>query len=51
MPTGDNELVTARICREVGLLANNVLLGSQVERTNDAELSKAVEYLPPVDCF
>ncbi len=41
--TGDNELVTAKICREVGLDAGTVLLGSNVERMNDAELSLAVE--------
>ncbi len=41
--TGDNELVTAKICREVGLAKNGVLLGSDIERMNDAELAKAVE--------
>ncbi|MBK8892541.1 MAG: magnesium-translocating P-type ATPase [Propionivibrio sp.] len=41
--TGDNELVTAKICREVGLEADAILLGSAVERMNDAELSLAVE--------
>ncbi len=41
--TGDNELVTAKICREVGLEADTVLLGSDVERMNDAELSRAAE--------
>ncbi|MEI7430314.1 MAG: magnesium-translocating P-type ATPase, partial [Betaproteobacteria bacterium] len=41
--TGDNELVTAKICREVGLETNSILLGSAVERMSDAELSGAVE--------
>ncbi|HQR02944.1 MAG: magnesium-translocating P-type ATPase [Proteobacteria bacterium] len=41
--TGDNELVTAKICREVGLAANTVLLGSDVERMDDATLAAAVE--------
>lgn len=41
--TGDNELVTAKICREVGLQADVVLGGSDVERMTDAELSAAVE--------
>lgn len=41
--TGDNELVTAKICREVGLSADDVLLGSDVERMRDIELAKAVE--------
>ena len=41
--TGDNELVTAKICREVGLPVDAVLLGKQVEAMTDAELAKAVE--------
>jgi len=41
--TGDNELVTAKICREVGLAVNGVVLGPQVERMNDAELAIVVE--------
>jgi Mg2+-importing ATPase len=42
--TGDNELVTAKICREVGLPADTILLGSDVERMRDAELAIAVEH-------
>ncbi|MDD5297893.1 MAG: magnesium-translocating P-type ATPase [Rhodocyclaceae bacterium] len=41
--TGDNELVTAKICRQVGLDADTVLLGSHVERMSDVELARAVE--------
>lgn len=41
--TGDNERVTAKICREVGLPAERVLLGSEIERMSDEELAKAVE--------
>ncbi|WP_421954340.1 magnesium-translocating P-type ATPase [Polaromonas sp.] len=41
--TGDNELVTARVCAQVGLAADTVLLGPQVERMNDAALAHAVE--------
>ena len=41
--TGDNGLVTARVCGQVGLSADKVLLGPQVERMTDAELSQAVE--------
>ncbi|MBX9810632.1 MAG: magnesium-translocating P-type ATPase [Burkholderiales bacterium] len=41
--TGDNELVTAKICREVGLEQQGVLLGSDIERMSDAELARAVE--------
>ena len=41
--TGDNELVTAKVCREVGLAQNGMLLGADVERMTDAELAQAVE--------
>ena len=41
--TGDNELVTAKICREVGLAQQGLLLGNDIERMSDAELAVAVE--------
>ncbi|KQB54132.1 magnesium-translocating P-type ATPase [Pseudomonas endophytica] len=41
--TGDNELVTAKICREVGLEQQGLLMGNDIERMNDAELAAAVE--------
>ncbi|AZO86808.1 magnesium-translocating P-type ATPase [Stutzerimonas stutzeri] len=41
--TGDNELVTAKICREVGLEQQGLLMGNDIERMTDAELAKAVE--------
>lgn len=41
--TGDNELVTAKICREVGLAQQGVLLGNDIERMNDEALAAAVE--------
>ncbi|MBV8620810.1 MAG: magnesium-translocating P-type ATPase [Curvibacter sp.] len=41
--TGDNELVTAKICRQVGLDTRHILLGSQVEAMDDASLGEAVE--------
>jgi len=41
--TGDNELVTAKICREVGLKQQGVLLGSDIERMSDKMLAEAVE--------
>ncbi len=41
--TGDNELVTAKICREVGLTDEGIVLGPAVAKMNDAELSRAVE--------
>ncbi len=41
--TGDNELVSRKICREVGLPTEHVLLGGQVEAMSDAELAEAAE--------
>ena len=41
--TGDNELVAARVCRQVGLDASTVLLGSQVEAMDATHLAEAVE--------
>lgn len=38
--TGDNELVTAKVCREVGLNVAGLLLGSEIDRLNDEELSR-----------
>ena len=39
--TGDNELVAAHVCRQVGLQVRSVLLGSQVEAMNDTALAQA----------
>ncbi len=41
--TGDNELVTAKICREVGLPLERVILGQQLDALDDAALSALVE--------
>ncbi len=41
--TGDNERVTAKICREVGLGQQGMLLGSDIERMSDPQLAQAVE--------
>jgi len=41
--TGDNELVTAKICRQVGLAVDGMLLGNDVEKMSDAELAAAVD--------
>lgn len=40
--TGDNEVITIYICKEVGLSIENILLGSQIEAMNEEELAKAV---------
>src|SRR6202142_1067262 len=41
--TGDNEVVTRKICKEVGLPIEHVLLGKDVEKLSDAELQDAAE--------
>lgn len=41
--TGDNDLVARKVCREVGLDAQKVLLGADVERLTDEELADAAE--------
>lgn len=41
--TGDNELVTRKICREVGLDAGVVVLGEDVERMSDPALGAVAE--------
>ena len=41
--TGDNELVAAKICREVGLAQQGVLLGRDIEAMSDQQLGEAVE--------
>jgi len=39
--TGDNEIITAYICKEVGLPVEHILLGSQIEAMSEAELAEA----------
>ncbi|KEI79613.1 magnesium ABC transporter ATPase [Clostridium botulinum A2 117] len=41
--TGDNDAVTLKICKEVGLKITNVLLGNEVEKMSDEELTEIVE--------
>src|SRR4030095_13654310 len=41
--TGDNDLVTRKVCREVGLKSDDILLGGKVETMTDDELTKALE--------
>ena len=41
--TGDNEIVTKSICRQVGLQVQNVLTGGVIEEMNDSELEATVE--------
>src|SRR5262249_20464085 len=41
--TGDNDLVTRKVCTEVGIKAEKIVLGSQVETMTDPQLADAVE--------
>ena len=41
--TGDNELVTRKVCREVGLETEKILLGNDVEQMSEEQLRVAVE--------
>ncbi len=41
--TGDNEIVTAKVCREVNLDPGTPLLGGEIETMSDAELSARAE--------
>jgi Mg2+-importing ATPase len=41
--TGDNDLVTRKVCTEVGINAQKILLGNQVETMTDPQLAEAVE--------
>ncbi|HCM2993560.1 TPA: magnesium-translocating P-type ATPase [Klebsiella aerogenes] len=41
--TGDNPVVTARICLEVGIDAHDILTGQQVESMTDRQLQQEVE--------
>ncbi len=40
--TGDNEGVSRKVCHDVGLAVDAILLGSQIEAMSDAELAGAV---------
>ena len=41
--TGDNDLITRKVCKEVGIHTEKVILGSQVESMSDSQLAEAVE--------
>src|SRR4029077_9107530 len=41
--TGDNDRVTRKVCNEVGINAEKILLGRQVESMSYSELAEAVE--------
>jgi Mg2+-importing ATPase len=41
--TGDNDLISRKVCGDVGLLPDPMLLGDDVEKMSDAELADAAE--------
>lgn len=41
--TGDNDKVTRCVCRQVGIVVEKILLGSDLENMSEAELKKEVE--------
>ncbi len=43
--TGDNEMVTRSICRQVGLDAERVLLGEETEQLTDVQLGEKAEQI------
>jgi P-type Mg2+ transporter len=40
--TGDNEIITSYICKQVGMPVDNLMLGSQIEKMNEEQLCEAV---------
>ena len=41
--TGDNPLISRKVCRDVGLPAEPLLLGADVDKMSDSDLAKAAE--------
>jgi len=41
--TGDNEVVTKKICKDVGIPVNNILLGKDLEVMTDEELTACID--------
>ena len=41
--TGDNHLISRKVCKDVGLLADPMLLGGDVEKMSDSELGEAAQ--------
>ena len=41
--TGDNEIVTKKICKEVGIPVTNILLGGEMEHMTDKELEDCID--------
>jgi P-type Mg2+ transporter len=41
--TGDNEIVTKKICKDVGLPVNNILMGTEIDKMTDKELEGLID--------
>jgi Mg2+-importing ATPase len=41
--TGDNDLVTRKVCSEVGIHAEKIILGNDVEKMSDEQLAEAID--------
>lgn len=41
--TGDNEVVTKKICKDVGIPINNIMLGNELENITDQELVERID--------
>jgi Mg2+-importing ATPase len=41
--TGDNDIVTKKVCKEVGIPVQNILLGEEIDSMTDDELAKLAE--------
>lgn len=41
--TGDNEIVTKKICKDVGIPVQNIMLGNELETISDEELTERID--------
>ncbi|HUD44428.1 MAG TPA: magnesium-translocating P-type ATPase [Patescibacteria group bacterium] len=41
--TGDNEIVTQKVCKEVGMTVEGILVGEQIEKMSDSVLSEHLD--------
>ena len=41
--TGDNEVVTNKICKDIGISTNNILLGKELDKITDEELESKID--------
>lgn len=43
--TGDNEIVTKKICKDVGIPIRNIMLGNELELISDEELTERIDQI------